>query len=339
MKMAETKKPFYTANGLIVKGNTELKDNLAIAGTLSFSQSAKLTLLRHSNTTGIQDEVRINGSTGDLEVFDTSWKSAFSGGLQWDAVSANFTILRYADNKRLVVPYIHETTGYLKNVGFYEAEDKGTVDKTAFSRKDHNNDGIMFITDGVALVGNGKKLLEIDPTSFRLKYGVGGTDIFVANSTGVVSKVKLVTDETFEAKKAASFGAGLTVTSGDLDISTGRITAGGNVVAFSDERIKSDFKPIEDALERILSMEGGTYHNQVTGAREVGLKAQQVRQAIKEAVVSTGKDVTLMSGEEVENVLAVAYGNLAGLWTEGFREVHDRLLKLEELSCSKDQNQ
>lgn len=335
--MAETKKPFYTGNGMKVDGDLDFTDNVLIGKKLSFGNDGKLILRKHSNAGGIENECRINASTGDFEVFDTIWKSAFIGGLKWDAAKAQFTILRQTDNKKLIVPYVHETDLILKNVQYFQAEAGGTAAKPSYGRKDNAGDGMFFISDGVAFAGGGKDLFQADTTSFRLKYGTNGSEVFVANSTGISSKVNFTADSTFNAKGKSEFEDSVKISKGDLDITTGRLLSGGNVIGFSDERIKSKFTRIENALERILSMEGGTYHNLVTGNQETGLKAQQVREALAEAVVDTGKDITLLTGDEIESVLAVAYGNLAGLWVEGFRELDKRLKSVEDL-CSKDQD-
>ncbi|CAL9978143.1 long tail fiber protein distal subunit [Vibrio phage D528] len=335
--MAETKKPFYTGNGMKVDGDLDFTDNVLIGKKLSFGNDGKLILRKHSNAGGIENECRLNATTGDFEVFDTIWKSAFVGGLKWDAAEAQFTITRLTDNKKLVVPYVHETDSILKNVQYYQAEAAGTAAKPSYGLKDNAGDGMFFISDGVAFAGGGKDLFQADTTSFRLKYGDNGAEIFVANSTGISSKVNFTADSTFNAKGKSEFEDDVTISNGDLDITSGRVLSGGNVIGFSDERIKDDFQAIENAVERILRMEGVTYHNLVTGKREAGLKAQQVREALAEAVTSTGKDIKLLTGEEIENVLAVAYGNLAGLWVEGFRELDKRLKSVEDL-CSKDQD-
>ncbi|AUR97906.1 intramolecular chaperone auto-processing domain protein [Vibrio phage 1.244.A._10N.261.54.C3] len=334
--MSEIKKPLYTANGLLVDGDSVHNGNVEINKKLSFGADGKLVLLRHANATGIQDECRVNSNTGDLEVFDDgNWANAFTGGLKWTPSESQFTIKRRTDDKNLTVPHIDDTTSILQNVPYYQAEQSGNSSKPSYGRSGstHAGDGMYFINDGVAFSGAGQTLIESDTTSFRVKFN--GSNKLVVNANGVVSKVSVVLEDTLQVDEETTFKKGVVVETGDLDISSGRLLSGGNVVGFSDERIKSKFQRIENALKRILSMEGGIYHNLVTGGKETGLKAQQVRSAISEAVVATGKDVTLLNGDEIENVLAVAYGNLAGLWVEGFREIDDRLAKLEAL-CLKE---
>ena len=67
----------------------------------------------------------------------------------------------------------------------------------------------------------------------------------------------------------------------------------GGVVQGSDLRYKSDIRPIDEAIERILSIRGVAYkwksHDEHVGGDQIGLIAQEVEEVFPE-VVSTGPD-------------------------------------------------
>jgi hypothetical protein len=93
----------------------------------------------------------------------------------------------------------------------------------------------------------------------------------------------------------------------------GEILATGDIVAFSDRRIKTDIKPIENALEKISLLEGVTYERlDVSTKRCAGLIAQDV-EAVFPEVVHTIPDENLTK--------TIAYGNFSALLVQGIKEL------------------
>lgn len=93
-----------------------------------------------------------------------------------------------------------------------------------------------------------------------------------------------------------------------------------NVYAYSDMRLKTNTAPVSDAVNKIKQLDGFTYDRTDIDGRFVGTSAQQVQSVLPEAVglAEDGETLTL------------AYGNLAALWIEGFKELDARLAKLEK---------
>ncbi|AOT08529.1 tail fiber domain-containing protein [Pseudoalteromonas luteoviolacea] len=107
--------------------------------------------------------------------------------------------------------------------------------------------------------------------------------------------------------------------SGNMAV-TGAITATGDVTAFSDARLKSEVKPIENALTAVNKLEGVTFERADvhSGRRYTGLIAQNVEQVMPEAVY------------EQDEYLSVAYGNLVGLLVESIKELNEKVKGLEQ---------
>jgi len=81
----------------------------------------------------------------------------------------------------------------------------------------------------------------------------------------------------------------------------GNFTAVGNVTAYSDERLKTNWRPLPaDFLTRFAAVKHGAYERTDTGATQVGVSAQSLREVMPEAVM-----------ENDEGMLSVAYGNAA----------------------------
>jgi hypothetical protein len=80
---------------------------------------------------------------------------------------------------------------------------------------------------------------------------------------------------------------------------TGDFTSPGNVSAYSDESLKEDWAELpDDIIEQMAEVLSGTFTRKDTGARQVGVGAQSLRNVLPEAVID---------GEK----LSVAYGNAA----------------------------
>jgi hypothetical protein len=91
----------------------------------------------------------------------------------------------------------------------------------------------------------------------------------------------------------------------------GHIRSAGNVIAFSDRRLKSDIEPITDALSKVIRLNGYTYMRHGGDGRETGVIAQEVQAVLPEAV----------SVSENDGMLGVAYGNMVGLLIEAIKEL------------------
>lgn len=99
---------------------------------------------------------------------------------------------------------------------------------------------------------------------------------------------------------------------------SGRLDTLGNVASTSDKAVKTELSVIQGALDKIEQLNGYLYRRIDTGDRETGLLAQEVKEVLPEAV---------HQGEN--GMYSLAYGNLAGLFVEGIKELKHRLERLE----------
>lgn len=81
----------------------------------------------------------------------------------------------------------------------------------------------------------------------------------------------------------------------------GNFTARGNVTAYSDDKLKKDWKNLgTDVVFKLATLKSGTFERIDSGSRQVGVSAQSLKQILPEAVMEDG-----------EGTMSVAYGNAA----------------------------
>jgi hypothetical protein len=87
-----------------------------------------------------------------------------------------------------------------------------------------------------------------------------------------------------------------------------------NVTANSDERLKTNIRNIENALDKVMQLRGVLFTRINDGVADTGVIAQDVLKVLPEAVKlnDTG-------------FYAVAYGNIVGLLIEAIKELKDQL--------------
>ena len=111
------------------------------------------------------------------------------------------------------------------------------------------------------------------------------------------------------------------ITACTFDMSAaGKATFNDDVVAFSDERLKSNIETIPNALDKVLQMRGVNFDK--NGHKSMGVIAQEVQKIIPEVVSTENKD-----GEEY---LGVAYPNMVGVLIEAIKDLQKQVDELKK---------
>lgn len=91
----------------------------------------------------------------------------------------------------------------------------------------------------------------------------------------------------------------------------GSVTAQGNITAYSDQRVKTNIRVIDGALDKVLRLRGVTFdRTDMKCPRQAGVIAQEVNEVLPEVVQKA----------PTTGHLYVAYGNLIGLLIEAIKE-------------------
>jgi hypothetical protein len=106
-------------------------------------------------------------------------------------------------------------------------------------------------------------------------------------------------------------GIGTTSPAYLLDVA-GTIRATGDVIAYSDARVKDNVKTITDALTKVTSLRGVSYtrNDSEDKSEKVGVIAQEVLEILPQVVQ-----------QDTEGNYSVAYGNIVGVLIEAIKEL------------------
>jgi len=117
--------------------------------------------------------------------------------------------------------------------------------------------------------------------------------------------------------------------SGNLTFDGTNLSCAGDITAFaSDERLKTNFEPIENAVDKVLKLRGFTYNfNEIgeglgfnTSIRHAGVSAQEVQAVLPEAVCSAPAN---------DEYLTVKYDKLVPLLIEAIKELKEEIKELK----------
>jgi len=129
---------------------------------------------------------------------------------------------------------------------------------------------------------------------------------------------------------AGSVGIGSGSPAYKLDVS-GTIRATGDVIAYSDRRVKQDIVTLENSVELIQKLRGVSYKKIGESEEKIGVIAQEILEVLPQVV-----------SEDENGMYSVAYGNMAGLFIEAIKQqqahidtLEQRIEKLEQLLTQK----
>jgi hypothetical protein len=161
-----------------------------------------------------------------------------------------------------------------------------------------------------------------------------GTGVLYVRGNGGVYIQKFTGESMIDANADSSVtlyfdnSAKLSTTNIGISVS-GEISATGDIIAFaSDERLKTNIQPLENALEKVMRLSGFTYNfNEVGGElgfnteiTYVGVSAQEVQAVLPEAVKPAPAD---------PNYITVQYEKLVPLLIEAIKELKTELDELK----------
>lgn len=163
-----------------------------------------------------------------------------------------------------------------------------------------SNSGTGSTTGNNNIIIGVNRNVPITNGSNQLVIGAGSTNWIVGNSS-------------------YNIGIGTTNPTQKLHV-VGNILASGTVTASSDVKLKTNIKPIENALDKVLSLNGVIYERVDNSDSQIGLIAQEVEKVIPEVVYPKN------SPDETKSI---AYANLVALLIEAIKEQNVKIKELE----------
>ena len=234
----------------------------------------------------------------------------------------------------------HNTAGGNAN------SNQGLVIKSAGTGAGNGNIFHAYKEDGsstaVVMKGGGNVGISCNPLDFHADAddlvvggGSGNTGITIHSGTsgyGSIFFADGTADDATEKRGQIRYLQGTermdfitdNVTTAALSISaTGTGTFSGDVVAYSDKKLKKNIKTLDGS--KVYDMRGVSFDRKDTGKHSSGVIAQEI-QKIAPELITKGTD----------DILGVAYGNLTGYLIEAIKDLK---VEIEELKkCNKCEN-
>ena len=107
-----------------------------------------------------------------------------------------------------------------------------------------------------------------------------------------------------------------------LDVN-GTIRASGDVIAYSDVRVKENIKTIDNSLEKVSKLRGVEFNKIGDNEKSIGVIAQEIEDVIPEVVKT-----------DDQGMKSVAYGNISGLLIEAIKELKQEVEELKKHNCN-----
>lgn len=159
----------------------------------------------------------------------------------------------------------------------------------------------LRLSSSVANTTGKISLYEIGTAAWEISTNGAGGKLFIKDTYAAGSPTRMTIIPSGAVGIGTDTPTNLLHVAGD-GYFNGSITAGGNVTAYSDERLKKNWLNLEEGfVDKLSQVKSGTYDRiDVEGLRQIGVSAQSVRSLAPEAVI-----------EGADGHLSVAYGNLA----------------------------
>ena len=125
-----------------------------------------------------------------------------------------------------------------------------------------------------------------------------------------------------DANTTYSAGNGLSLSGTTFTMSgayTGSFTATGDIIAYSDDSLKTNVQVIDGALGKVEAIRGVTFERIADGSVSTGVIAQELKAVLPEAVHT-----------DAEGLHSVAYGNITGLLIEAVKELSAQVAELKK---------
>jgi hypothetical protein len=174
--------------------------------------------------------------------------------------------------------------------------------------------------------------LTLDVAGDIILDAAGNDVIFSSGGTAIGHITNSSSDLVIESKvsdkdmifKGNDGGSGITALTLDMS-GAGAATFNNDVTAFSDKRLKTDIKNIDDALSKVMKMQGVYYkRNDIDDAKEqIGVLAQDMEEILPQVVLTADDDIKTKS---------VDYGKLSSVLIESIKQLKMEIDELKNRS-------
>ena len=325
LKLSNQQDSTTTTNGaLVVSGGVGIAKTLNVGGTLNVTGDTTLnSTLDVTGTSTFNGPVDLGNATSDTVTFtarvDSNLLPSTNGTYnlggtsnKWNNVYANTFVGAITGNSdsatKLAIAKNIAITGDLAwNVNFDGSENVTSVGTLANSGVTANTYGSAAAVPQIAVDAKGR-ITSASNVNITIPV-IGGS------SNQVIYR---------DSNNALTGSSNLT-----FDGTNFNLSVGGDIIAFaSDERLKENIQPLENALDKVLALNGFTYNFNEIGQSlgfdgkitYVGVSAQQVQAVLPEAVKPAPVD---------SKYITVQYEKLVPLLIEAIKELKAEINELK----------
>jgi hypothetical protein len=263
------------------------------------------------DSSGVSDDRLLFGAGSDMQLYHDGTNSAITNSTGSLLIKSAALEIRAEDDE----VYIKAVTDnqvelYHNNAKKFETTSTGVT--VTGSIANASGDMTIDVAGDITLDADGGDILFKD----------GGTTIATLSNTSSDFVITTgVQDKDFIVK---GNDGGSAITALTIDMSgAGAATFNNDITAFSDRRLKTDITNIENALPKVMRMQGVYYkRNDVDDAKEqVGVIAQDMETIIPEVVLTANDEMQTKS---------VDYGKLCAVLIESIKELKAEIDELKK---------
>jgi hypothetical protein len=161
----------------------------------------------------------------------------------------------------------------------------------------------------------------LDADGGDIKFNDGGTAIAEFKNSTTDFVIKSVTNDKDIIFKGVDNTSEITALTLDMS-GAGAATFNNDVTAFSDKRLKTDIKNIDNALSKVMKMQGVYYkRNDIEDAKEqVGVLAQDMEEVLPQVVLTADDEIKTKS---------VDYGKICSVLIEAIKDLKQQVDELK----------
>lgn len=168
---------------------------------------------------------------------------------------------------------------------------------------DDNNTGARIVVRAKSNPTDGNAIFAVESSGSATRFGV-------TQGYGGWFRDKLQVGYVYDS-------AGLSDPTYHLDVA-GTIRATGDVIAYSDKRVKENIKTIDSAIDKVSRLRGVEYNKIGEDAKRIGVIAQEIEEVLPEVV-----------HEDDNGMKSVAYGNIVGVLIEAIKDQQKQIDELK----------
>ena len=263
-------------------------------------------------TTNVNGNLTVTGNVG-IGTASPTYKFEVSNGTITGTMNPNsggFMFIGSKTNHPLYFGVYDATRMMIStsgNVGINTTSPLYRLDVTGSARVNSTSNLVMFIKTSSSF---GAGISFEDSTT-------GGNDVVHAGAIGGAFYITTGYSEQMRITSSGNVGIGTNGPGYKLDVS-GTIRATGDVIAYSDARVKENIETISNALHKVRAMRGVNYNKIGDNKRSIGVIAQEVLKVLPEVI-----------HQDETGMYSVAYGNIVGVLIEAVKELTKKVEELE----------